>query len=153
MITTAAIRAALEETIRASGIFEQVSTTAQADLSDVLDTLRRHQVSLAIIAPGEDEWIHQTLPDSNMPLHAEVRNRFEILVTARDLEMGQAGVASAVDLKDQLCEALLWQTLGLPELLILPLTAEPMILEADGHRRGREAWRVTIETRQALLPS
>ena len=163
MISTAVIRALLIDAITATGLFEQVAGHARADLTEALETLRQHQASLAIIAPGEDEWLHETLPDDNSPLRAECRNRFEVLITARELDMDEDGVPGCVDLKDRLCEALLWAPIGpVPgadgpaQAILLPISAEPMILteedhRRDDHRRGREAWRVTLEARQTII--
>lgn len=149
MIPTSDIRTALHGAIEATGVFEEVRVFAEADLGNALDNIRHHQASLCIVAPGEDEWTHDLLAD-NTPVHAEVRNRFELLVTARELDAREEGVLACVDLKDQLCEALLWSNLGIPVLVALPQSAELLILTDDDQRRGREAWRITLEVRQHL---
>lgn len=149
MIPTSDIRAALHARIVELGLFEEVRVFSEADLANALDHIRHHQASLCLIAPGEDEWLHELL-DDNTPIHAEVRNRFELLVTAKDLDAREDGVPSCVDLKDQLCDELLWNSLGIAQLIALPQSAELVIVTDDDHRRGREAWQITLETRYRL---
>lgn len=152
MITTRQIRSALTAALVATGEVEAVMALPVADLSAALEHLRDSPESLAVIVPSQDSWSHQMADeDGNLPAHAEQRNEFEILVTARDLARGQDGAAEAVDLKDALTAALLWADLGIPGLLCLPLTAEPMVIEIT-ERRGREAWKITLETRTQLTP-
>lgn len=151
MIKTSEIRSALETFITATGLVEKVKTFNVADLSAALEKLRSAGDSLAVIVPSRDGWTHtMALEDENLPARAEVRNELEILLTARDLRHGDDGAETTVDLKDHLCAALLWSDLAVPGLLCLPLEAEPMVIELD-ERRGREAWKITLEVRQQIL--
>lgn len=152
MISTSQIREALLAALTATELFEKVAAFNVADISAGLEKLRDSADSLALIVPSRDEWIHtMALEDENFPARAECRNDFEILVTARDLRHGDDGALSTVQLKDNLCMLLLWQDLSIPGLICLPIDSEPMVIERD-ERRGREAWKITLQIRQTLLP-
>lgn len=150
MIPTATIRAALLRQLEASGLFKKVIAFSTADISEALENLRSHPDSLAVIVPSSDDWSHDLTEDDNTPLRAEVRNKFEILVSSRELSARTDGALDCVTLKDQTAAALLWAALGIPGLLCLPLSAEPMLIEFD-ERRGREAWKITLEIRQQIF--
>lgn len=130
-------------------LFESVAARSTADLEDALEDLRDTPDTMAVVVPGEDEWIHEVLPDS-FCVRSESRNRFELLVAARDLDMGADGVDLAAAVKDHVTDSLLWSDLGIEGLLLLPLSAQPVLLERDGRVRGRECWRITLEARRIL---
>lgn len=150
MIPTATIRAALLRQLEASGLFKKVIAFSTADISEALENLRSHPDSLAVIVPSSDDWSHDLTEDDNTPLRAEVRNKFEILVSSRELSARTDGSPDCVALKDETASALIWSYLGVPNLICLPLSAEPMIIEFD-ERRGREAWKITLETRYRIF--
>lgn len=150
MIPTKSIREAIFGHIERSGLVDSVTRFNKVDLSAALEFLRDSSDSAAIIVPSRDSWEHQIMEGDNLPLAAEQRNEFEILVTKRDLRHGDDGEETCVQLKDQLCESLIWSDLGVPGLLCLPLETEPMVIAID-ERRGREAWKITVEIRQLIL--
>lgn len=150
MIPTKQIRQALVTFLLASGLFEKVMAHSDADLGAALEHLRDSPDSLAVIVPGEDTFTHKITEGFDTPEHCEVRNTFELLITSRnpDMREGDSG-DTCTDLKDATCAALLWEDLSIPQLLCYPLRSEPMIIEID-ERRGREAWKITLECRTTL---
>lgn len=152
MISTATISAALQAAILATGLFDKAVTHPISDLAGAMETARTSGDAMAVVVAGPDEWTHVVDEEDNTPIRSECRNTFEVLVTARDLRHGTDGVPNATELKDALHEALLWDDLGNSELVCLPQGAEPIVIEKDGSR-GREAWKMTFEIRQQILPS
>ena len=150
MIKTKQIRDALLARLVAAGLFEKVMSHSDADLGAALEHLRDSPESLAVIVPGEDTLIHEITPGVNEPEWSEIRNGFELLVTSRNADMREGGNGDCADLKDDTVEALLWDNLSVPGLICLPLRSEPMIIETDD-KRGREAWKITLEIRQHTL--
>lgn len=146
MIPTKQIREALAAHLESLGTFEKVMTHSETDLTAALEHLRDSPDSLAVIVPGDDTFIHQITEGYNTPEFCETRNQFELLIAARELDMRSDGVPNVVDLKDSTCAALLWENLSIPGLISLPLRAEPIVIEID-ERRGREAWKITLECR------
>lgn len=146
MIPTKQIREALASKLESLGTFEKVMTHSETNLTAALEHLRDSPDSLAVIVPGEDSFLHQITEGYNSPEFCETRNQFELLISARSLDMRSDGVPDAVDLKDSTTAALLWENLSIPGLITLPLRAEPLVIEIDG-RRGREAWKITLECR------
>jgi len=146
MIPTRTIRDALVATLEASALFEKVIPFSEADLGAALSNIRDSPDSLCVVVPGEDTFLHTLTEGINEPEFSEIRNRFELLLTARELDQREDGQAGATDLKDATCQALLWDDLSIPGLICLPLSSEPVIVEID-EKRGREAWKVTLECR------
>lgn len=151
MLTTATLRRALLTSLEMSGLCERVVPFQVADLGEALEALRDSPDSLAIIVPSRDTLSHEmAIEEDNLPARAEIRSEFELLLTTRDLRHGEDGAPDCVALKDAVLERLLWSNLGVPGLLCLPLATEPMVIERD-NKRGREAWKLTLELRQHLL--
>jgi len=148
MHTTLELRSALVATLAATGLFETVHPLPWADLPQALETLRDSPDSLALVIPSSETWEHTfAIEDENLPAKAEARQRFEIIATTRDLEHGDQGDDLTLALKDNLLPHLAWSNLGTHGLIALPLESEPILLERD-NRRGREAWKITLEIRQ-----
>lgn len=152
MIRNKSIREALVAVLQSSGLFETVIAFQAADLNAALETLRDSPDSVAIVVPSRNSWEHQMIvEEENIPVRAESRAEFEILVTLRELAHGGDGAAATVDLMDDLSARLLWSDLAVPGLRCLPQSAEPMVIEID-ENRGREAWKLTAEIRQSIFP-
>ncbi len=150
MIPTKQIRTALEAALTASGLFEKVIPHSEADLGAALTHIRDSPESLAVIVPGEDNFLHTLTEGINEPEFSEIRNQFELLITARAIDGREDGVPDCVDLKDSTTELLLWNNLSVPGLICLPLAATPLIVEID-ENSGREAWKITLECRYVTL--
>lgn len=150
MIPTKQIRSALEATLTASGLFEKVIVHSEVDLAAALTHIRDYPESLAVIVPGEDTLLHTLTEGINQPEFTEIRNQFELLITARALDGREDGVPDCVDLKDAATELLIWDNLSVPGLICLPLIASPLIVEID-ENSGREAWKITLECRYLTL--
>jgi hypothetical protein len=150
MIPTKQIRTALAAALTASGLFESVIVHSEADLGAALTHIRDNPASLAVIVPGEDNFLHTLTDGINQPEFSEIRNQFELLITARALDGREDGVPDCVDLKDSTTELLLWSDLSVPGLICLPLKSEPLIVEID-ENSGREAWKITLECRYLTL--
>lgn len=151
MVPTLQIRQALLATLQATGLLEKVIAHSDSDLGAALEHLRDTPSALAVIVPGADAFTHEFIPGTNEPIHTEVTNDFDILITGRLLEMGETGADAALTLKDTLTAALLWANLGIPHIVCLPSACEPLAIQFDGGR-GREAWKLTLTVRYLLIP-
>lgn len=151
MIRTKAIREALIESLKQSGLFESVTAFNVIDLSQALQTLRDSPDSMAMVVPARTTYDHEVIAemDESMPIRCESRAEFEILLTLRDLSHGDGGALECVDIMDDLSESLIWSNLGVPGLLCLPQNTEPFVIEIDD-RRGREAWKLQVEIVQQI---
>ncbi|MEO5915563.1 MAG: hypothetical protein ABIS50_15120 [Luteolibacter sp.] len=149
MIPTRTIRDALLADLNGSGIFEKVMAHKDADLGAALEHLRDYPSSIAVVVPGEDKFEHTYEPGTNTPIRTECRNGFELLVSARELDMREDGAVDSLTFKDQVLDRVLWSTLGVPNLVCMPLQCEPMIITFEDARntKGREAWKITLEMR------
>ena len=151
MVPTLQIRQALLATLQATGLLEKVIAHSDSDLGAALEHLRDEPSALAVIVPGADQFTHEFIPGTNEPIYTEVQNDFEVLITARQLEMSQSGADASLTLKDAVVAKLLWSNLGIPDIVCMPSTCEPLALQFDGGR-GREAWKLTLTVRHLLIP-
>jgi hypothetical protein len=151
MIPTLTIRDALVDKLKGSELFESVISHSDADLNAALEHLRDSPSSIAVVVPGEDRFEHEFYPGTNQPLRTEVKNGFELLISARDLSMREDGVQDSLSFKDQVTALLLWDDLSVENLICMPMLCEPMILTfGEQNTKGREAWKITLEMRHFI---
>lgn len=150
MIPAATIHAALEGTLRASGLLDRVERCAQDDLSAALADIRDSSETIAILIPMGEEITHQTLPDDNTPLRAEIRSKLALLVTGGNLSRTSQG-GEDLPVKDALLALLMWEDLGIPSLITFPTATEPLRVEFDGGS-SRDAFRIDLEFRRIIIP-
>lgn len=151
MIPTAHILAALETYITALGLFDRVSRHTAADLAEALELLRDPAAKVCILVAGPDTLEHRLMDDYNAPLRAEMRSEVQLLISAHDATYSGSGTAEVLPLKDHLLSLLMWETCGLPGLLCLPRSCEPLRIEWDD-APAAAAWQLTLDLRQTLNP-
>lgn len=149
MISTRAIQTALFTTLKASGLFEKVMSHADSDLGKAMEHLRDNPKSIAVIVPGADAFDHQFEGDDPQPVRGEWRCGFELLFSGRRLDKRETGDSATLDLKDAALNLLFYQNLGIPDLVTLPMSCEPMVIEFE-NGEGREAWKLSLDLRQTI---
>lgn len=150
MIPTTLILDALERTVSNTGLFDRVSRHHGADLVEALDALRDPAAKICFLVPGADAWEHTLLDDSHAPIRAILTCEVQLLISAHDASYAPSGTIEALPLKDHLQSLLCWENLGIPGLLTLPATCEPLRIEWDD-APARTAWQLTLTIRQ-LVP-
>lgn len=151
MIPTTRILNALETHITNLGLFDRVARHHAADLAAALEALRDPAAKLCFIVPGTDTIEHKLMDDFNAPLRAEIRCEAQLLVSAQDAAYGPSGTGDVLPLKDHLISLLMWDNLGIPGLLALPQSCEPLRIEWDD-APARTAWQLTILLRHTIHP-
>lgn len=152
MTSTAIIRAALAYKLGQCGLLDRVVQFPSSDLELAMEALRDSPDALAVIVPSKDTIEHAMAADGVLlPARAEWRMVFEILITCRDAAHADDGDAICADVKDGVISLLCWDDLSLTGLICLPTEAEAYSLDTD-ERRGREAWKISLEIRQIIEP-
>lgn len=151
MTPTLVIVRAVEQTIRALGLFDRVEIVQPIDLDEALDSLRDPAPRICFVVPAADDIDHTTLPDLNIPMRAEVKSGVELLISHHDAAYSTAGSTDILPLKDHVLLALMWADLGITGLLALPEHAEPLRIEwADAP--AIHAWKLRLQVRSLITP-
>ena len=132
-----------------SHLFEKVMSHTDADLGAALSALRDHPASIAVAVPGPDEIQTTLMEGTNIPLFSEIRSAFTLIISGRQLDKRETGDPKTLALKDAVLSLLLCADLGIPDLVTLPSSCEPMAIEFE-NGKGREAWKLELELRQIL---
>lgn len=151
MIPTAHILTAMESHLIALGLFDRVGRHTAADLAEALEILRDPAAKVCFVVGGSDTIEHRLMEDYNAPMRAEIRSEVQLLISAQDATYSGSGTSEVLPLKDHLTALLMWDNLGVPGLICLPRTCEPLRIEWDD-APAATAWQLTCEIRQRINP-
>lgn len=149
MIPTLAILEAARATIEGLNAFDRVTIHPQADFATAFESLRDSSRKLCFLAPGSDSFENFVVETFNIFERSEMRSEVHIIASTQSPSYATTGDPDALTLKDNLIAALLAVNLGIPGLLVIPKTCEPLRLEWDD-APARFAWQLTLECRQTL---
>lgn len=153
MIASESIVAALVTKLKGLSLFDRVERCAIDGLEDVLKDLRDSSESIAIVIQGETAFEYEFEEGTNVPLNTDVRDAASLHFLGSNLERKAAGDdAEALPIKDQLIAELLWDDLGLANLITLPQVAEPVTVQWD-NGSTRAGHKIDLQFRQLLSNS